>query len=179
MNEEAPWTGIKTFKNTPTGDNRTQKKASKKAHQERKARDQAYESFNIEPTDGYSSRLEALWVAEFDGCDSFQCVECVRVPLWIDGPFGRFLSDYKPDIVISLADGTRVFVELKPNHELAMDDDRQKRALELNPRYRFVVIGGYPYQKRGVTVRMLTGDKEVVHKNTPVSSVLELLECGC
>lgn len=154
-------------------------KESKKAHQLRQDRDKAYDKFNIEPTDGYRSRLEALWVAEFEGCDSLECVECTMVPVWIDGPYGRFLSDYKPDLTISLRDGSKVFVELKPNHKLAMEDDRQKRALELNPRYRFVVIGGYPYSKRGITVRMMSGSSEVMHEKVPVCEVLKLLECEC
>jgi len=155
------------------------KKVSDEAHQERKKRDAIYESHNVEPTDGYRSRLEALWVAQFEQCESFHCVECTKVPLWIDGPYGRFLSNYTPDLVIYLKDGSTVFVELKPNHELAVQDDRQKRALELNPRYKFAVIGGYPYESRGVTLRMLTGKQEQVHRYVQVSDVLKFMECNC
>lgn len=147
------------------------------AHQIRQQNQEAYDSHNIEPTNGYRSRLEALWVAEFETCDSLQCVECVKVPVWIEGPYGKFLSNYVPDLVVETQEG-RVFVELKPNHDLAMADDRQKRALELNPKYRFVVIGGYPWSKKGVTVRMMTGTQEIVHKKVPVSQVLALLGCG-
>lgn len=153
------------------------KKVSEEAHQVRQKNQEAYDEFNVEPTDGYRSRLEALWVAELEECEFFQCVECELVPVWIDGPYGRFLSNYKPDIVIQNADG-KIFVELKPNHELAMADDRQKRALELNPKYKFMIIGGYPYQGRGVTVRMLTGKKESVNKDIQVSDVLKFLGCG-
>jgi hypothetical protein len=60
-----------------------------------------------------------------------------------------------------------------------MEDDRQKRALELNPGYKFAVIGGYPYSKKGVTVRLLTGKKEIVHKNVQVCDVLKFMECEC
>lgn len=152
-------------------------KVANEAHQLRQQNQEAYDATNVEPTDGYRSRLEALWVAEMDQCESLHCVECVRVPVWITGPYGKFLSNYTPDLVVDTPDG-RVFVELKPNEELALADDRQKRALELNPRYRFVVIGGYPYQGRGVTVRMLTGDKEIIHKKVQVRQVLSLLGCG-
>lgn len=158
-------------------------KARKEAHKLRQKNQEYYDTHNVEPTevDGqvFRSRLEALWYEEFKDCDSFECFECVRIPVWIDGSFGRFLSDYKPDLSIVLSDGSKVFVELKPNHDLAMADDRQKRALELNPRYRFVVIGGYPYSKVGITVRMLTRDKEIVHEKVPVCEVLKLLECDC
>lgn len=161
-----------------------QERAAKKAHKQRQETQKQYDKFNIEPStldDGTEvrSRLEALWVAEIDSCESFHCLECVQVPIWIDGSYGRFLSNYTPDLVIYLSDGSTTFVELKPNHKLAMADDRQKRALELNPSYKFVVIGGYPYSKRGVTVRMMTGTKEIVHKYVPVCDVLRLLECGC
>lgn len=87
------------------------------------------------------------------------------------------LSNYKPDFLFETATGDRVLVELKPTHELAMTDDRQKRALELNPKMKFAVIGGYPYDKK-ITVRMMTGDKEIVHRNVPLSAILDLLGCG-
>lgn len=159
-----------------------QRRASNKALKQRQERDAVYDKFNIEEStlkDGtvVRSRLEALWLDELTQCDSFECIECSQVPLWIDGIYGRFLSNYKPDVTLELSDGTRMFVELKPNHDLAMDDDRQKRALELNPKYKFVVIGGYPYSKKGVTVRLLTGKKEVVQKNVSVSDVLKFLGC--
>lgn len=153
------------------------------AHQLRQRNQDYYDSHNVEPTEidgqAFRSRLEALWFEEFKDCESFHCVECIQVPLWIEGPFGKFLSNYKPDFTIYLADGSSVFVELKPNHELAMTDDRQKRALELNPRYKFVVIGGYPYTKKGVTVRLLTGKNELVYKNIKVCDVLKFMECEC
>jgi hypothetical protein len=159
-------------------------KKVREARKLRKLNQEYYDSHNVEPTtlaDGtvVRSRLEALWIAEFENCESLTCFECVQVPLWIEGPHGRFLSNYAPDLSISLADGSTVYVELKPNHELAMADDRPKRALELNPRYRFVIVGGYPYSKRGVTVRMLTGTKEEVHEKVPVCDVLKFLECPC
>lgn len=159
-----------------------QRRASNKALKQRQERDAIYDRFNVEEStlsDGtvVRSRLEALWLDELTQCDSFECIECSKVPLWIDGPYGRFLSNYKPDITLELNDGTRMFVELKPTHELAIEDDRQKRALELNPKYKFVVIGGYPYSQRGVTVRLLTGKKEVVQKNVSVSDVLKFLGC--
>lgn len=160
-----------------------QKKLSNKAQKLRNDNQEFYESHNVEPTelDGrvFRSRLEALWYDELKDCESFSCIECARIPVWIDGPFGKFLSEYKPDLTIEMTDGSTVFVELKPNHKLAMADDRQKRALELNPKYRFVVIGGYPYTNRGVTVRMLTGKNEIVHKYVKVCDVLKLLECEC
>lgn len=153
------------------------------AHKLRQANQEYYDSHNVEPTevDGqvFRSRLEALWYEEFKDCPSFECFECARLPVWIDGPFGRFLSEYKPDLTIILGDGSKIFIELKPNHDLAMADDRQKRALELNPKYKFVVIGGYPYQSRGVTVRMMTGKKEINRKNVQVCDVLKLMECNC
>lgn len=159
-----------------------QRRASKKALKQRQERDAVYDKFNVEEStlsDGtvVRSRLEALWFDELSQCESFECVECSKVPLWIDGPYGRFLSNYKPDFTLELPDGTRMFVELKPNHDLAIEDDRQKRALELNPKYKFVVIGGYPYSQKGVTVRLLTGKKEVVQKNVSVSDVLKFLGC--
>lgn len=157
--------------------------ARQEAHKLREANRKTYDATSVEPTevDGrvFRSRLEALWYEEFKDCESFDCFECSLVPVWIEGPFGKFLSNYKPDLSIILKDGTKVFVELKPNHELAMADDRQKRALELNPRYRFVVIGGYPYQSRGVTVRMLTGKQELVHQKVQVCEVLKFMECNC
>lgn len=158
-------------------------KAAKEAIQLRQQNQEYYDSHNVEPMilDGkvFRSRLEGLWYEQFKNCDSLVCVECSKVPVWIEGPYGRFLSDYKPDLTISLADGSQVYVELKPNHEVAMADDRQKRALELNPKYKFVVIGGYPYSKRGVTLRMLTGKKELLHKHVQVCDVLKFLECEC
>lgn len=158
-------------------------KAAKEALKLRKANQDFYDAHNVEPmeVDGqvFRSRLEALWYDELKHCESLVCVECARVPVWIEGPYGKFLSEYKPDLTIETTDGSLVYVELKPNHQLAMTDDRQKRALELNPKYRFVVIGGYPYTKRGVTVRMLTGKNEVVHKYVKVCEVLKLLECEC
>jgi hypothetical protein len=157
------------------------KKDIKEAQKLRNANQKVYDSHKVEKieVDGvvFRSRLEALWVAEFENCDSLHCVECVKVPLWITGPYGVFLGDYTPDLVIYNSDGSTSFVELKPNHKLAMADDRQKRALELNPAYRFVVIGGYPYSQRGVTVRMLTGKKESVNKNVKVPEVLKFLGC--
>lgn len=162
---------------------KVQNKLSKKAQKLRNSNQEFYDNHNTEPTevDGrvFRSRLEALWYEEFKDCESFECFECTEVPVWIDGPFGKFLSGYKPDLTISLSDGSKVFVELKPNHELAMADDRQKRALELNPRYKFVIIGGYPYSQRGVTVRMLTGKQEITHKKVQVQDVLKFMECGC
>lgn len=158
------------------------KKASKEAQKLRQKNQEFYDSHNVEPTEYngqvFRSRLEALWVAEFEDCDSLLCVECVQVPVWIDGPYGRFLSTYKPDLIIeSGSNRDRIYVELKPNKELAMADDRQKRALELNPKYKFVIIGGYPYQSRGVTIRMLTGTKEQVKDHIQVSEVLKFLGC--
>lgn len=152
--------------------------------QRREKRNEDYEKFCVEPTalaDGtmVRSRLEALWIAEFINCDSFYCTECVPVPIWIDSRYGKFKGDYKPDLIIYLSDGSSTFVELKPNHKFAMADDRQKRALEITPEYRFVVIGGYPYSKRGVTVRMLTGKDEAVHRYVQVCDVLKFLECEC
>jgi hypothetical protein len=177
------WDDIQNIKVDPKAQKK-QERAGKKAHKQRQEIQKSYDKFNIEPTtleDGTEvrSRLEALWVAEFEGCNSFHCLECVEVPLWINGSYGRFLSSYTPDLVIYLSDGTTSFVELKPNHKLAMADDRPKRALELNPDYKFVVIGGYPYSQRGVTVRMLTGKKEVTHRYVQVCEVLKLLECEC
>jgi hypothetical protein len=156
------------------------KKAAKKAHQLRQKNQEYYDSHNVEPTevDGqvFRSKLEALWYEEFKNCDSFECFECVQVPVWIEGPFGKFLSNYKPDLVVVTKAG-KIFVELKPNHDLAMADDRQKRALELNPRYKFVVIGGYPYTQRGVTIRMLTGKNESVTRYVKLPDVLAFLGC--
>lgn len=158
-------------------------KEAKKAHKLRQQNQKYYDSHNVEPTETegtvFRSRLEALWYDELKNCESFTCFECVKVPVWIEGPFGKFLSTYSPDLHISLADGSSVFVELKPNHDLAMADDRQKRALELNPKYRFVVIGGYPFSSRGVTIRMMTGKNEIVKKNVKLREVLTFLECGC
>lgn len=153
-------------------------------HQKRQDRDDAYEAFNVEPTvlaDGtiVRSRLEALWVEQLADCDSFKCIECVQVPLWIEGPYGVFLSNYKPDLKIELEDGSTVMVELKPTAALALDDDRQKRALELNPSYKFIVIGGYPYTRKGVTVRLLTGKQEKIFKSVSVCDVLKFLGCQC
>lgn len=160
---------------------KAQEKAGKKAHKKRVQIDKQYKQFNVETVEAddlvFRSRLEALWYDELKDCDSFVCFECVQVPLWIDGSFGRFLASYSPDFAIELTDGSTVFIELKPNHKLAMADDRQKRALELNPSYKFVIIGGYPYSQRGVTVRMLTGDKEVVNKRVQVADVLKFLGC--
>lgn len=167
----------------PTPSTKEEKKAAKQAHKLRQENQKHYDQFKVESTEVeglvFRSRLEALWYEELKDCESFMCFECVQVPVWIDGPYGKFLSTYSPDFSISLADGTSVFVELKPNHKLAMEDDRQKRALELNPKYRFVIIGGYPYTKRGVTVRMLTGKNEDVHKYVKVCDVLSFLECEC
>lgn len=156
------------------------KTVSQQAHELREKNQEFYDSSNVEPTEHngrvYRSRLEALWVAEFDDCDSLECVECVQVPVWIDGPYGRFLSNYKPDLVIQT--GTeRCFVELKPNKELAKADDRQHRAGLLNPKYRFVVIGGYPYESRGVYVRLVSGGKEMTVEKMPVDEVLKFLGC--
>lgn len=160
------------------------KKEAKKAHQLRQKNQEHYDSHNVEPTTAQNgtlcrSRLEALWIDELSHCESFKCIECVQVPLWIQGSYGLFLSNYKPDLKIELSDGSLILVELKPNEELALADDRQKRALELNPKMKFVVIGGYPYSQRGVTVRMLTGKKEIVHKYIQVCDVLKFLECNC
>lgn len=158
------------------------KKEANKANKQRKERDANYQKFNVEPTEVNGvivrSRLEALWIERLSTCESFKCSECVQVPLWINGVYGRFLTNYKPDLVIETEHG-RILVELKPTHEVAMADDRQKRALELNPSYKFVVIGGYPYSRRGVTVRMLTGKKEIVHRYVNVCDVLRFLECEC
>lgn len=163
--------------------NRKNKKAAKVATKLREQTQEYYDQFKTESikVDGlaFRSKLEALWYEEFKDCASFVCFECVKVPVMIDGQFGRFQGDYEPDFLISLADGTSVYVELKPNHKLAMVDDRPKRALELNPKYRFVIIGGYPYSQRGVTVRMLSGDKELVHRYVKVCDVLKFLECPC
>lgn len=159
-----------------------QEKASKKAHKQRQETQKYYDKFSIESTEVeglvFRSRLEALWYDELKDCESFTCFECVKVPVWIDGPYGRFLSNYEPDFHISLEDGTSVYVELKPNHKLAMADDRPARAVELNPKYRFIIIGGYPYSKRGVTVRMVTGKGETVHKYVQISEVLKFLGCS-
>ena len=161
----------------------TSRNDGNQAHQIRRKRDKAYEAHKAVPTEVNGvlvrSRLEALWIEELTGCESFKCIECVLVPIWIDGPFGRFLSNYRPDLVIETKSGERILVELKPTHELAMDDDRQKRALKLNPKYRMIVLGGYPYSKRGVTVRMLTGEREIAHKNISVCEVLRFLGCDC
>lgn len=177
------WDDIKYVKPDPK-EVKKQERAGKRAHKQRQETQKQYDKFNIEPTtleDGTElrSRLEALWVAEFETCDSFNCIECISVPLWIDGSYGKFLSSYTPDLSLTIADGTTVLVELKPNHKLAMADDRPKRALELNPQYKFIIIGGYPYSKRGVTVRMLTGKKELVHKYIQVCDVLKFLDCEC
>lgn len=157
-------------------------KVAKKAHKKRLAQKQSYKQ-NVEPTEVNGivcrSRLEALWVEELSECESFKCIECVQVPIWIDGPFQRFLSNYKPDIMIEDVDGNQILIELKPTTKLAMGDDRQQRALELNPRMKFVVIGGYPYSKRGVTVRLLTGSKEIAHHKVDVCNVLDFLGCKC
>lgn len=157
------------------------KKASRKAAKTRKDIQKQYDQFHVESSevDGlvFRSRLEALWYDELKDCDSLTCFECVQVPLWIEGSNGRFLGEYSPDFCITLVDGSTVYVELKPNHKLAVADDRQKRALEINPKQRFVVIGGYPYSKRGVTVRMLFGKKEEIHKNVQVCDVLRFLGC--
>ena len=158
------------------------KTAAKQAHKLRQQAQNIYNQYTIEPTevDGtlVKSRLEALWYEELKHSESFECIECVKVPVWIVGPYGKFLSNYQPDFVIKTSNGERIFVELKPNKKLCLADDRQQRALELNPRMKFIVIGGYPYSKRGVTVRLLTGAKEVVYENAPICSILELLECG-
>lgn len=150
----------------------------KTPYQIRQEIDDIYRQSNVEPTDGFRSRLEALWVAEFEGCSEIICVECTRVPLWITGPYGKFLSNYNPDITVESKTGDRTFVELKPTTEMALTDDRPTRALELNPHYKFVVIGGYPYQGRGVTVRLLTGTQEKVYKQVSVPEVLKFLGCG-
>lgn len=161
--------------------NRKIKKAAKEATKIRQHTQDLYDKFTVEPAEiegvVFRSKLEALWYEEFKGCDSFICFECVQVPLLIDGRFGQFQATYEPDFHIILSDNTSVYVELKPNHKLAMADDRQKRALDLNPKNRFVVIGGYPYSQRGVTVRMLTGDKESVHRYIQVAEVLSFLGC--
>lgn len=158
-------------------------KAAKEAHKLRQENQAHYEKFNVEPTevDGtvFNSRLEALWFEELKDCDSFKCAECVKVPVWIQGPYGQILGNYKPDFLIETDTGDRVLVELKPTKELAMADDRQRRALELNPKMKFLVIGGYPYESRGVFVKMMTGTKEIQHKNVPVCGILELLGCEC
>lgn len=157
-------------------------KDAKAAHKLRQENQEYYDSHNVEPTevDGrvFRSRLEALWYEEFKDCESFHCVECVQVPVWIDGPFGKFLSNYKPDMTIHLVDGSKVFVELKPNHDLAMADDRQARALELNPKYRFVVIGGYTYS-RNLTVRLLSGKQEKTYTGMSKCDVIRFLGCDC
>ena len=156
------------------------KDISKEAHQLRQHIDSLYAQ-NVEPTEVNGmiarSRLEALWIEQLSTCEYFRCVECVPVPLWIHGPYGTILRNYLPDIVIENADG-KIFVELKPTTELALVDDRQKRALELNPHYKFVIIGGYPYQGRGVTVKLLTGTVEKVYKNVSVDQVLQFLGCA-
>lgn len=157
-------------------------KIAREAHQLRQRNQEYYDTHTVEPTiasDGTvcRSRLEALWLEEFLGCEAFECMECVQVPLLIDGPYGRFPSNYMPDLVVSNQDG-RIFVELKPNRKLALDDDRQERALQLNPHYKFVVIGGYPYSKRGVTVRLLTGTDKKTYSDVPVETVLRLLGCA-
>ena len=184
-------------------------KKANEAHKLRQQNQEYYDSHNVEPTevDGqiFRSNLEAQWYQELKNCESFECFECVRLPIWIEGPFGRFLADYKPDLSIRLikscesckgtgkrnrgncrtckgsgkVPGERILVELKPNHDLAMADDRQKRALELNPKVKFVVIGGYPYTQRGVTVRLLTGKKESVTRYVKVPEVLRFFDCEC
>lgn len=153
------------------------KASEKTAFQLRQDNQERYDKWNVEPTtleDGtvVRSRLEALWVAELEVCDSFRCVECVKVPLWIEGPYGKILGNYKPDILIELNNGNRIFVELKPTADLALADDRAKRALELNPKYKFVIIGGYPYNKR-LTVRLLTGENEKTYPNMKVCDILK------
>ncbi len=159
-----------------------QEKASKEALKQRQTTQKYYDRYKVESAEHeglvFRSRLEALWYDELKDCESFTCFECVKVPVWIDGPYGRFLSNYEPDFHVTLVDGSSVYVELKPNHGLALADDRPNRALELNPKYKFVVIGGYPYSKRGVTVRMLTGKGETVHKYVQVPEVLKFLGCG-
>lgn len=171
----ATWDDVKKADIKPP----TSKKEIKEARQLRRENQKTYDNYNVEEGEGYRSRLEALWVSEFENCDSLVCVECVQVPVWITGPYGRFLGSYTPDLVIeSGPNRDRTYVELKPNHKLAMADDRPVRALELNPGYKFIVIGGYSYSKRGVTCRLLTGDKELVRKNVPVKEVLRFLGCG-
>lgn len=161
--------------------------AARKAHKERQGRDRIYKDHNVEEQevtlpDGtviqVRSRLEALWLKRLAECESFVCFECTQVPVWIQGPYGQFLSNYKPDITVELADGSRVHVELKPTHQLAMADDRAKRAAELNPKMKFVVIGGYPYAGKGVTVRMITGKNEKVLKKVDPKDVLIFLGCS-
>lgn len=157
------------------------KAEAKKAHQKRQKNQERYDSFNVEPSEvngiQVKSRLEALWVEELSDCEHFVCVECEVVPVWIQGPYGKFLSNYKPDLIIENADG-KIFVELKPTTDLCLEDDRQQRALELNPKMKFLVIGGYPYSKR-LTVRLMTGKQEKVFKNVSICQVLQLLGCEC
>jgi hypothetical protein len=161
---------------------KTQRKLSKKAHELRQKQQEGYNEFNVEPTEvngtPVRSRLEALWIEELSDCDSFKCVECVKVPVWIDGPYGKILGNYQPDLLIETAEG-KILVELKPTKKLALIDDRPKRALELNPKMKFMVVGGYPYSQRGVTVRLLTGDREKVYNEVNVCQVLEFLGCNC
>lgn len=156
-------------------------KEAKKAHQQRQKNQERYESFNAEPTEVNGtlvrSRLEALWITELSDCGASFCVECKEVPVWIQGPYGTFLSNYKPDLIIENTDGT-IYVELKPTTELALEDDRQQRALELNPRMKFLVIGGYPYNKR-ITARLMTGKQEKVFKDASVCDILRFLGCDC
>lgn len=124
------------------------------------------------------SRLEAEWLEELIDCDHFKCVECVQVPVWIEGPYGRFLRNYKPDLAVDNVDG-QILIELKPTVKLALEDTRQKRALELNPRFKFIVIGGYPNRKNGVLVRLLTGNQEKVYDGVSTCEVLQFLGCEC
>jgi hypothetical protein len=175
------WDDIQKLPTPTKKELKKQEKVSKEAHKQRQATQKYYDKFQVESAEIegliFRSRLEALWYEELKDCDSFTCFECVKVPVYIDGPYGKFLSNYEPDFHITLSDGSSIYVELKPNHKLALADDRPKRALELNPKFKFVVIGGYPYSKRGVTVRMLTGKGETVHKYVQIPEVLRFLGC--
>lgn len=177
------WDNLNNLPAPSKKDIKRQEKASKEAHRQRETNQKYYDQFKVESTEieglTFRSNLEALWYDELKDCESFTCFECVKVPVWIDGPYGKFLSSYEPDFHITLTDGSSVYIELKPNHKLAMADDRPKRALELNPTYKFVIIGGYPYSQRGVTIRMLTGKKESIHKYVQIPEVLKFLECDC
>lgn len=157
------------------------KARSKKAHKARQQNQERYDAFNTEPTEVNGvlvrSRLEALWIEELSDCEHFSCVECFEVPVWIHGPYGTFLSNYKPDIIIENTDG-KILVELKPTTEMCLADDRQSRALELNPKMKFLVIGGYPYSTR-ITARLMTGNQEKVFKDLSSCDILRFLGCDC
>lgn len=126
------------------------------------------------------SITEAEWVLAIDdSCHNlWWCHECETLRLVRKEPSDSLT--YRPDIKIETGDGfprQAVYLEFKSDEEDALNDDRQERALWLNPDVRFVVIGGRPHWAEGFLVRLVASNGQQVYENVRLPDLAELLGC--